>query len=97
MTEKLATFRINEEVWQAFKSLCKDANSNASAVLVAYIQEQVKGGKLQSIPQPSPPTHLDNALEQYIDQKVEEVVEERLRPLLVQVESLDANWGKSAA
>ena len=42
--DKLATFRIQDEDWLAFQSLCKAGGSNASRELIGYIQGCLKAG-----------------------------------------------------
>ena len=44
--DKLATFRVKEDNWLNFQALCKESGTNASAVLIAYIQACLDSGKV---------------------------------------------------
>ena len=44
--DKLATFRVKEDNWLNFQALCKESGTNASAVLIAYIQACLYSGKV---------------------------------------------------
>jgi hypothetical protein len=47
--DKLATFRVQDADWTAFKALCDGNGSNASKELIGYIQACLKAGKVGAI------------------------------------------------
>lgn len=47
--DKLATFRVQDADWTAFKALCDGNGSNASKELIGYIQACLKSGKVGTI------------------------------------------------
>jgi hypothetical protein len=44
--EKLATFRVQDDKWASFQALCKEDGSNASKVLIAYIDRCIESGNV---------------------------------------------------
>ncbi|MFM6349021.1 MAG: hypothetical protein ACKPFK_28355, partial [Dolichospermum sp.] len=72
----LATFRIDEELWGKFKDIAKNKQTNASALIIQYIQGVVNSGGVDNVPQ-STPQNIDNFpklsiqdLEKIIDEKI---------------------------
>ncbi|MFM6475856.1 MAG: hypothetical protein ACKPGH_20585 [Dolichospermum sp.] len=55
----LATFRIDEELWGKFKDIAKNKQTNASALIIQYIQGVVNSGGVDNVPQ-SAPQNIDN-------------------------------------
>ncbi|MFM6724683.1 MAG: hypothetical protein ACKPJF_09590 [Dolichospermum sp.] len=55
----LATFRIDEELWGKFKDIAKNKQTNASALIIQYIQGVVDSGGVDNVPQ-SAPQNIDN-------------------------------------
>ncbi|WP_413176432.1 hypothetical protein [Anabaena azotica] len=72
----LATFRIDEELWGKFKDIAKDAQTNASALLIRYIQGVVSSGGVDNSPQATP-QNIDNSPKLSI-QDVEKIIDEKI-------------------
>ncbi len=70
---KLATFRIDEELWAQFQDIAKANNSSASSLIVRYIQDAVKGQgidtNIDNTVQRIDNIHIDN-LEHIIDKRI---------------------------
>lgn len=82
MTSKLATFKIEENIWQAFQEKAKGDRTNASALLKSFIGAYLKGrveiDQYQNI----------DTIEG-IDQRIEKLIEAALEPVLKNVEALE--------
>ena len=89
----LGTFRVNDEDWKAFKQLCKDSGSTASAEIVAYIKSCNKSEKVGVVA--AKETRIDSVemgellsltsldvridkLEALIDSRIERAAQERV-------------------
>jgi hypothetical protein len=73
----LATFRIDEELWGKFKDIAKNKQTNASALIIQYIQGVVSSGGVDNPPKTTPPNidispqpNLDS-IYKYIDNKLD--------------------------
>lgn len=44
--QKLATFKIDEQDWEAFKALCEAQETNASRTLISFIANSIANGKI---------------------------------------------------
>ena len=44
--QKLATFKIDENDWEAFKTLCEKQGTNASRTLISLIDKSIADGKI---------------------------------------------------
>ncbi len=73
----LATFRIDEELWGKFKDIAKNKQTNASALIIQYIQGVVSSGGVDNPPKATPPNidispqpNLDD-IYKYIDKKLD--------------------------
>jgi hypothetical protein len=73
----LATFRIDEELWGKFKDIAKNKQTNASALILQYIQGVVSSGGVDNPPKATPPNidispqpNLDS-IYKYIDNKLD--------------------------
>jgi hypothetical protein len=73
----LATFRIDEELWGKFKDIAKNKQTNASALIIQYIQGVVSSGGVDNSPKAtpqnidsSPQPNLDD-IYKYIDDKLD--------------------------
>ena len=44
--QKLATFKIDEQDWEAFKALCEAQDTNASRTLISFIGQSVAAGRI---------------------------------------------------
>ena len=73
----LATFRIDEELWGKFKDIDKNKQTNASALIIQYIQGVVSSGGVDNPPKATPPNidispqpNLDS-IYKYIDNKLD--------------------------
>jgi hypothetical protein len=73
----LATFRIDEELWGKFKDIAKNKQTNASALIIQYIQSVVSSRDVDNPPKATPPNidtspqpNLDD-IYKYIDSKLD--------------------------
>jgi hypothetical protein len=73
----LATFRIDEKLWGKFKDIAKNNQTNASALILGYIQAVVSSGDVDNVPKATPPNidispqpNLDS-IYKYIDDKLD--------------------------
>lgn len=88
----LATFRIDPQDWEAFKSLASTEGSNASTLLLEFVRWRLAGNQI-SHPDPTPDstTHLDN-LDDKIDERIaarlDTVIDKKLDELRSQIDSL---------
>jgi len=82
MNNKLATFRIDNELWQQFQDIAKQNNTTASALLVGYVQgvvttecidnnPQIQSLNTDNIAQPS----IQN-LDKLIDNKIKSSIQD---------------------
>ncbi|MDF5717594.1 MAG: hypothetical protein PUP93_27935 [Rhizonema sp. NSF051] len=62
---KLATFRLDEEVWEAFLMATKEENASASSVLLEFVKWYVAGNRLQK-----PDLPYSGNIEQIIDERI---------------------------
>jgi antitoxin component of RelBE/YafQ-DinJ toxin-antitoxin module len=89
---QLATFRVEPELWEAFKAQARKNGLTASDVLNDFVQNYVSSGTIAE------PSQLDN-----LDVRIEEKVIESLAPIQQELAELKAalaelnNLGKSAA
>lgn len=92
---KLATFRIDEEDWQAFLERTKDMGTSASAVLQSFVKWINAGNQLD---EPTTTEEQASDIEQRIEAKLVELqrqlVEDAIAPLKAEVAELR---GKLAA
>lgn len=72
---KLATFKVNETLWENFKQWANEKDSNASNELVRYIQSCV-GSDLEA----DKTVDIDNRIDKIIDDKLKSV-KERLKEI----------------
>jgi hypothetical protein len=72
MSQKLATFKIDEEKWKAFQEIAETESTSASAMLKEFVEWTLSGNRLNKV------STLD--IEQRIDAK--------LAPLQAQIEEL---------
>lgn len=86
---KLATFRIEEEDWQAFLERTKKMNTSASAVLQNFVKWVNAGNQLD---EPVSPLEQTSDIEERIEAKLaalhKQMIEEALAPLKVELEEL---------
>jgi len=52
MTNKLATFRVDGDVWQQFQDIARQNNTTASALLIGFIESVLESG-IDKTSQPS--------------------------------------------
>jgi len=52
--QKLATFKIDEQDWEAFKVLCEQSGTNASRTLISFIEQSIADGKINESFLPKP-------------------------------------------
>lgn len=98
----LATFRLEPEKWESFKALAASHDSNASAILIQFIETCLDTNQLpsQTPPTQTPSTdttHLDN-LEEMIDKRIDKRLDELRLQLEQQFQTqLEELRGKSKA
>lgn len=80
MTQKLATFKIDSDRWQAFIDRANEGGSSASALLKWFVDAYLEGNLDPS--QYQAPSSLDN------------ILDERLAPLQQAISDLDERLGK---
>ncbi|MFN4845894.1 MAG: hypothetical protein ACK468_20905 [Dolichospermum sp.] len=82
--DKLASFRVDSDLWQQFQGHAKENNTNASALLVAYIKSVVNTGNVITLNQivntssesnnPSLSIHdIDNRIDEKINQSIQNI------------------------
>ena len=82
-TDKLASFRVDSELWKQFQAIARDNGTTASALLVGYIESVVNTGNVNtSTPQSIQPS-IDNSpnqsiqdIDKRIDTKITESLED---------------------
>jgi hypothetical protein len=52
--QKLATFKIDELEWEAFKALCDAQGTSASRTLIMFIEQSIADGKIDESLLPKP-------------------------------------------
>ena len=52
--QKLATFKVDEQDWEAFKALCDAQGTNASRTLISFIEQSLADGKIDESLLPKP-------------------------------------------
>jgi hypothetical protein len=93
----LATFRIDEELWGKFKDVAKNKQTNASALIIQYIQNTVGG---DAIPQniDNPTTLSIHDIDNRIDEKIRQSIQDINTPSIQNIEDMiDARIGGSIA
>jgi hypothetical protein len=82
--DKLASFRVDSDLWQQFQGHAKENNTNASALLVAYIKSVVNTGNVITLNQivntssesnnPSPSIQdIDNRIDEKIKSSIQNI------------------------
>jgi len=85
MKEKiLATFRIDPDKWESFKESASIENSNATSVLLDYIDWYLDGyriqkGRSKTIKSQPRLDNLDERIEALVNERIDAVVKERLQ------------------
>jgi negative regulator of replication initiation len=79
---KLATFRIDEEAWQAFLDATKQDGASASSILVDFVNWYVAGNRIS---QPEQPRSSD--IENLIESRIASL-EAKLENRIARVEEL---------
>lgn len=91
----LATFRLDAQLWEAFKAEAAKNGTNASALLLAYCRDYVSGESRQvsssridkCIDEVSPRIDIDN-LDERIDRQVQDAMAEARAELVSQTSHL---------
>lgn len=73
MSQKLATFKVDEEKWKAFQEIAETEGSSASAMLKEFIDWVLEGNHLKEATTPD--------IEERIDAKFASIKEELLQQL----------------
>jgi len=82
----LATFRIDEELWGKFKDIAKNKQTNASALIIQYIQGVVSSGGVDNVPQ-STPQNIDN-LPKLSIQDIEKIIDEKINSSIQAIDNI---------
>lgn len=82
---QLATFRIEPELWDSFKSQARKSGKTASDVLIELVQGYVEGASTE-LPR------IDN-----LDERIDERVVEAITPLKAELDELRAQLGECVA
>ena len=87
----LATFRLDVQLWEAFKAEAAKNGTNASAVLIAYCRDYVSAASRQvsssRIDENTSPIDIDN-LDERIDKSVQDAMAETRAELVNQTNHL---------
>jgi hypothetical protein len=86
---KLATFRVEEDVWEAFLAATKEEGVSASSALLEFVRWYVAGNRLAK-----PETITDDNIEQIVDARIASL-ESQLEARMVAL--LDSRLGEQAA
>ena len=73
--DKLASFRIDSQLWEQFQGHAKENNTNASALLVAYIKSVVNTGVVNTSSEVINPTLSIQDIDKRIDDKVKQSIQ----------------------
>jgi len=66
--DKLASFRIDSELWQQFQAIARDSDTTASALLVGFVQSVVNTGNVNTSIQ-----DIDNTSNQSIQSSIQDI------------------------
>ena len=80
--DKLASFRVDSDLWQQFQGHAKENNTNASALLVAYIKSVVNTGNvitLNQIVNTSSESNNPSLSIQDIDNRIDEKIKQSIQ------------------
>jgi hypothetical protein len=80
---KLATFRIDENDWDAFQGWAKAKGTNASSELIGFVQACIGKGDRLSVPE-----QLDNDIDGRID-KLRAEMKAAIAPIIARLEKLE--------
>lgn len=95
MVEKqLATFRIEAEQWQAFKAKATEGGTNATAMLLQWINLYLDDNLDVSIDLTQ--SHLDKNLDSVLS-SLDRRIDSAIAPLQQQIDQLKAELGEFAA
>jgi hypothetical protein len=83
----LATFRIDEELWGKFKDVAKNSKTNASALIIQYIQGVVGGDAIPQNIDNSPSLSIHD-IDSRIDEKIRQSIQDINTPSIPQIEDL---------
>lgn len=81
-SKQLATFRLDSELWEAFKQEARRNGKSASDVLVEFVASYVKNASGAAIQQ------IDN-LEKLLESHLDELLSDRLSPLTSRIAALE--------
>jgi len=73
--DKLASFRVDSQLWEQFQGHAKENNTNASALLVAYIKSVVNTGSVITSSEVINPTLSIQDIDKRIDDKVKQSIQ----------------------
>lgn len=86
---QLATFRIEPELWESFKSQARKNGKTASDVLIDFVQSYVESGGITT---PGETLQIDN-----LESRIDERVVEAIAPLQHQLDELRLKMGELVA
>lgn len=73
---KLATFRIDSDVWEQFQAKAKTRETNASALIQRFIKQYIDGS-------------IDTGIDASIDNNIDERIDAKLRELHSRIDGID--------
>ena len=88
--DKLASFRIDSELWERFQGIAKAKNSNASALIVAYINSAVNTDNVNT---PSQDVNIcidDRIYESIADGAIGAAIDKHYQQVIAYINSLDS-------
>ena len=89
--DKLASFRVDSDLWQQFQGYAKENNTNASALLVAYIKSVVNGTSnpvVNTSSEINNPTLSLQDIDKRIDDKIKSSIQNINIPSIQNIEDL---------
>lgn len=91
----LATFRLDAQLWEAFKAEAAKNGTNASAALIAYCRDYASGASRQvsssHIDETFPSIDIDN-LDERIDKRIQDAMAAAQAELVSQTSQLLSNF-----
>lgn len=84
MSQKLATFKVDEEKWKAFQEIADAENTSASAMLKDFIDWVIEGNRLKESTTPN----IDQRIDAKLAALQKQSVDEALAPLKVELAEL---------
>ena len=101
--DKLASFRVDNDLWQQFQAIAKENNNTASALLVAYIKQVVSPNNVitsnlvvNTSSEVNSPSLSIHDIDSRIDEKISQSIQDINTPSIQNIEGLiDSRIGGS--